>query len=97
MFHSNGEDCNFEKTDKLVFGKNFMSLDSSNSMPINNKFSCTTMEALIFFHEACCGVKPKENWVDSIKWFSEKYKILHMRHDISITNKVHIIFDHVED
>ena len=41
-FHSNGEDCNFDKTDKLVFGKNFMSLDSSNSMLINNEFSCTT-------------------------------------------------------
>ena len=56
-----------------------------------------TMEAFTFFQEACCGVKPKENWVDSIKWFSEKYKVLHMTHDISITNKVHIICDHVED
>ena len=42
MFHSNGEECDFEMSDKLVFGKNFMSIDNSHSMHIDKEFSCTT-------------------------------------------------------
>ena len=35
MFHSNGEECDFEMSDKLVFGKNLMSIDNSHSMHID--------------------------------------------------------------
>ena len=49
------------------------------------------------FQEACCGVTPKIHFRFTIENFRNDFLTLHEKFGISITNKVHIIIDHVED
>ena len=58
-----------------------------------------TIDTLIAFKEfqvACGGVEPKENWKMAIENLRTDYFCLQEKFDISITNKIHIITDHVE-
>ena len=46
---------------------------------------------------ACCGVLPKKDWAQTIENVSENFTDLQKKFNISITNMVHIIMDHVGD
>ena len=59
-----------------------------------------TIETLIAFQEfqeACCGVKPKVQFQFAIENFRRDILTLHKKFGISISNKIHIIIDHVDD
>ena len=55
------------------------------------------LEAFNTFNSACCGIKLKNNWEESIESVKVTWSLLHDRYDVAIPNKVHIIMDHVGD
>ena len=56
-----------------------------------------TLIAFTEFQEACSGVKPRIDFRFTIENFRNDILTLHKNFGITLTNKIHIIIDHVED
>ena len=63
----------------------------------------TNHKLLKFFHFSISfllpvvGLNLPKNWQKSLRSFSQAWQTLHQEHGVSITNKVHIIMDHVQE
>ena len=56
-----------------------------------------TFESLSYVKESCFGFSLGQNYKENIRKFEKNWLILFKKFNVNITNKCHVIFEHVEE